>query len=364
MHRISGNGKQWNRQHLLRHPYLIDDLIISAGLLVTGLFCFTALRSVGVADVNASSYLGNLTLYTSALVTMVAVEILWLLAKRRPDRPLRLSLFYLKGRPHLKTLPAAIPILLALVIFMPLFSAMKSSIPLFNDYKWDSTWIWLDRSIHGNDPWRLLQPVFGHPAITALIAALYHLWILLIYLGSMFFALYVTDKELRRRYFVSFFAIWIVIGVVLATCLASVGPCFVGRMLGNPYYDAQLAYLRFADTKFPIMVLEVQDQLVAWKASGSHDLGRGITAMPSMHVALAFLFFLAMRKVSRKAGWFFGAFFVVILIGSVHLGYHYAVDGYVSILVTLLIWKIAGLWPAHEEATRPIEAAAARRALA
>jgi hypothetical protein len=61
-----------------------------------------------------------------------------------------------------------------------------------------------------------------------------------------------------------------------------------------------------------------------------------------MHVSLAFLFFLAMRKVSRFAGLFFGLFTVIILIGSVHLAYHYAVDGYVSIVTTWLIWLASG----------------------
>ena len=34
---------------------------------------------------------------------------------------------------------------------------------------------------------------------------------------------------------------------------------------------------------------------------------------------------------------------VVILIGSVHLAYHYAVDGYFSILGTMAIWMVSGV---------------------
>jgi hypothetical protein len=36
------------------------------------------------------------------------------------------------------------------------------------------------------------------------------------------------------------------------------------------------------------------------------------------------------------------AYAVVIFIGSVHLGWHYAIDGYAGIAGTWLIWKFAG----------------------
>lgn len=124
--------------------------------------------------------------------------------------------------------------------------------------------------------------------------------------------------------------------------LSSVGPCFVEPLLGNRHYAEQMAYLHQANETFPVMVLAVQQQLLDWQAQDMHGLGRGISAMPSMHVSLAFLFFLAIRQVSRRAGHFFFAFLIVIMVGSVHLGYHYAVDGYVSIITTAIIWWVCG----------------------
>ncbi|MDF4804113.1 phosphatase PAP2 family protein, partial [Vibrio parahaemolyticus] len=38
-------------------------------------------------------------------------------------------------------------------------------------------------------------------------------------------------------------------------------------------------------------------------------------------------------------GYFACAFAVIIQIGSVHLGWHYAVDGYASTLTTFTLWK-------------------------
>src|SRR5690606_7033194 len=118
---------------------------------------------------------------------------------------------------------------------------------------------------------------------------LYHLWILPIYAGGVWFCFFVDNRELRSRYLFAYFACWTLIGVVMATALASVGPCFLAPILGDTRFAEQMEYLRQADTHFPIMVLQVQDQLIAWHQSGNEGLGRGISAMPSMHVSLAFL---------------------------------------------------------------------------
>ena len=219
---------------------------------------------------------------------------------------------------------------------------MKSAIPLFNDYGWDGTFINWDIALHGRDAWRVLQPFIGFPLITSLLSIAYHLWILLIYGGTIFLTLYCSDRTLRVRYFSAYFAAWTINGVVLAIVFSSVGPCFVEPLLGNKHFAEQMRYLNHANENFPVMVLRVQQWLLEGQLHGSNTLGRGITAMPSMHVSLAFLFFLAIRQVSRRAGHFFFAFLIVIMVGSVHLGYHYAVDGYVSIITTAIIWWVCG----------------------
>jgi hypothetical protein len=60
-----------------------------------------------------------------------------------------------------------------------------------------------------------------------------------------------------------------------------------------------------------------------------------------MHVSMATLFALSISKVSRVAG--IGAWLCMatILVASVHLAYHYAVDGYVAIAATVAIWALA-----------------------
>jgi len=89
------------------------------------------------------------------------------------------------------------------------------------------------------------------------------------------------------------------------------------------------------------MVLPVQEMLLEWYGKDQSGLGSGITAMPSMHCAIAFLYWIAVRRISPKWGAFFAVFFFITWISSVHLAYHYAVDGLVSLLAVAAIWAVS-----------------------
>jgi hypothetical protein len=302
-----------------------------------------AVERAGGPAAGLDAYLPNVRVFLLALSGCLCAAIAWLLVRHRPDSPTKFLLEAPQSRALWHALAQGLPLILAVAFFMPSFSMIKAGLPLFNTYHWDAEFIALDRALHfGTDPWRLLQPVLGHPLVTAALAQLYHTWFLLIYAGTLFFALLVKDAALRCRYFLAYFLTWTIGGMAMAVGFASVGPCFLEPILGQAHFAEQMAYLEAANRQYPVATLEVQHALVEWFRSGDLTLGRGISAMPSMHVALAFLFFLAMRKVSRAAGWFFGAYCAAIMIASVHLGYHYAVDGYVSLALVAGVWWLAG----------------------
>ena len=285
----------------------------------------------------------NFRLYFSAILVLGFLHLLAALIVHRPESPISfLRRFYGERAVHPEFL-ARLPLFGMLVVMMPLFSAMKSMIPLFNAYSWDETFIAWDRAIFfGYDGWEVLQPVLGYPVITATLAFLYHTWILLPYVGTIYILFFAAGEPVMRQYLLAFFATWALVGGLLATIFSSVGPVFMEPLLGDPHFAAQMAYLYGANEQIPIMTLRVQDLLVEWHNAKENGLGAGITAMPSMHVAMAFLFWLAMRRISRFHGWVFLVFFAVTWISSVHLAYHYAVDGLVAVVAVLAIWWASG----------------------
>lgn len=343
-------------------PSLADRLVGELPVLIVAFALFTGWLGVMAAKgvyFSPSIVVLNAQLYVLSAVLLWVIDLGWKLSRHRPASPTRWLWQHYSAPDQRALLISGLPMLAMLASFMPFFSKVKGMIPLFTQYTWDATFIAWDRALFfGHDAWQVLQPLFGYPPVTAFLAVLYHLWLLLIYPGTVFFLLYPVDPDVRRRFFLGFVLSWTLVGGLLATLFASVGPVFLEPLIGDPHFAAQMAYLHAADAQVPVMTLPVQQMLLDWFHNDARGLGSGITAMPSMHIAMAFLYWLAIRRVSRRAGQFFFVFFIAIWIGSVHLAYHYAVDGLVSVIAVGAIWlaskplfawwdKLAAAWRAR-----------------
>jgi hypothetical protein len=244
----------------------------------------------------------------------------------------------------LRRLCMVLPVLLILPFFGATFSNLKVLIPAIVPFSWDPTLSEWDRLLHGGYyPWQILQPLLGHPYVTSFINAVYHLWFFLAY-GVICWQIASTDRpRLRMQYLLTFVLIWAVIGNIAAMLLSSAGPVYYGRITGlaDPYAPL-MTYLQHASTIAPVPALQVQDML--WKLYQSQGLalGGGISAMPSLHVAIAVSFVLLARAIDRRLAIAFAVFATLIFLGSVHLGWHYAIDGYAGIAGAWLIWRAVG----------------------
>lgn len=328
---------------------------ITACILLT--VCYI-IQIIYAAPPEADHYGHNIRLYFAAALVMFFMDVFIRLWRDRPQSPIDHIKSVYGRRLADPVFLARLPLFALVLCVLPVFSRMKSMIVLFTDFTWDETFIAWDRALFfGYDAWEVLQPMLGFPIVTAVLAFLYHAWILLAYVGTLYLTFYKRSLPIVRQYLLGFFLSWTILGGLMATWLASVGPCFMGPLLGDNHFADQMAYLEAANEDVPIMTLRVQHLLVEWFHANENGLGAGISAMPSLHVAIAFLFYLAMRRISRVGGWVFGTYFVITWISSVHLAYHYAVDGLVSVIAVAILWKLSGAilkwWDARAETLQP-----------
>ena len=304
-----------------------------------GVACLAAYAHFG-RSFSPNEALASFEIFALFAVVLFFVDILGGLALKRPERPITWARErYFSSR----TVDAALggaPAMALCIVMIPLFSSLKAMIPLFAPYSWDAAFIRLDRILFlGRDAWEATQPLLGYPLVSALLALVYSAWGFLLYFGCMFISFFkVVPEDLKRRFFLSYAMAWSLVGGVMAIIFASVGPVFAEVLIGNDHFAAQLAYLHAAHAQVPVLTVPVQEMLLQRFAVDDSSLGSGISAMPSMHVGIATLFWLAMREVGPRLGRIFGVFTFLIWVGSFHLAYHYAADGIVSFAAICAIW--------------------------
>jgi hypothetical protein len=223
------------------------------------------------------------------------------------------------------------------------FLQWKSRIPRFHPFSLDPALARLDRALHfGVDPWRLLQPVLGHPWITLVLDKVYVAWFVVLTFVVLW-QCFEGDRAKRMRFFFTYAVSWIVVGIVMGIALASVGPIFYADVVGQSGgYEPMLQYLAAVNQTHPLQALQLRD--VLWRAyqEGGVTTVGGIAAMPSLHVGLSLLFAIVGWQRSRFLGIALSIFGVAVFLATIHLGWHYAIDGYVGAASVWMIWWLAG----------------------
>jgi len=235
-------------------------------------------------------------------------------------------------------------------IFISTYSYIKILIPELNPYYLDNYLYNLDLWIHmGHSPWVLTHKIFFLPEITLAIDTLYSLWFIIVWIFLIGFIFSTNNDQLRNQFLLTFISCWLILGSLLAVILSSVGPCYVHLIDNSQNQYLELMSLlnnqgsilneRYSYTLGATYIQNVLWQIYQANSSGE---GMGISAMPSLHVSMALLIALSSFPINKKLGYLMCFYALFIQIGSVHLGWHYAVDGYVSTILTVMFWYIWG----------------------
>lgn len=238
---------------------------------------------------------------------------------------------------------ALLPILL-MQLLIGAFGVLKVSMPAVRPFAWDDRFAAMDRALFfGHQPWEITHALFGSATATRMIDSLYAVWIALLFTTVLFFAL-IAPRYLRARFFLAFGASWLLIGVIGAYLFASAGPCYTALIGAQsaPDFEPLMRQLHQIDGQGRLIAVSLQKLLWDAHVAHQHTLGMGISAMPSMHNAIALLYLLAVGSMGRGLRAICGIFTVIVFIGSVHLGWHYAVDGLLAFALVAVIWKAAG----------------------
>lgn len=218
------------------------------------------------------------------------------------------------------------------------FTFLKSAIPSVVPFYADPALADLDRFLHfGQDPWQIAHAMVSPETALFLLPAYLHVWATAAVGLPIAVALTDRDPARVRRFSILYLFVWIGLGNVLALAGSSVGPVFYDNLLGGDRFAALTAALQSSGVDKTIIGV-VQNYLWTSYEAKALLFGSGISAFPSVHLGIAAVTALYLFERQRFLLLPGIAFVAVIQFLSAYTGYHYAIDGYFSILVVIGLW--------------------------
>jgi hypothetical protein len=231
------------------------------------------------------------------------------------------------------TLTGTLLIATAASAFLPLKVAIPREIPF-----------WLDRplaqgeqALLGAPPWLLLDHLLGWAAVP--MDWLYGSWLPL-QTVVLFLVVLSRPCPAKSRALIAYSLAWFLLGVAAAALCSSAGPIFYDRLFGGSTFASLRTTLQ---ARGAWIALGESDKMWASLAGNRPGLIAGISAVPSIHVAISAWLYLTARTIAPRAALPALAYTALIWIGSVQLGWHYASDGLAGIVGMLVVWRLPRL---------------------
>jgi hypothetical protein len=246
---------------------------------------------------------------------------------------IRQVLFRSRPRP---TWPAIVAATALAGIGASLFLPLKTAIPKEIPFWLDGPLALAERQLFGTDPWRLLDQMIGWSTIP--VDRLYALWLPVQSL-VLFIVMLEPPSRAKSRALIAYSLGWFVLGVAAAAIFSSAGPLFYDRVFGG----SEFAPLRETLTgRGAWLALAESDKM--WAATGNTEPSfvSGISAFPSVHVAISVWLYLTARALAPRAAKLALLYGAAVWIASVQLGWHYAADGLAGVAGMIGLWALAG----------------------
>jgi len=280
---------------------------------------------------------------TYAFLPLVTGSIVWVLVTG-VERVLGID----KKETH-DRLPWMLGTAIATSLSIPVYGMFKQYILKAQGFPFDPALAAIDRFLFaGQDPWVILHSLFGSVWFTIFVDRAYTIWAVILIACPVIWAAIVKDPAVRARLIGCWIAVWLLIGGVAAWLLASAGPMYYPHFIGpdqsfSQLHDRMVELGRLSDLDGNRLATAFGHiALLNHYMDGNYVPGFGISAMPSVHVAMATLFAIGGFVMHRWIGWLMTAYAALIWIGSIYLGWHYATDGIVGAAMTIGIWKLSG----------------------
>ncbi|GAB2177801.1 phosphatase PAP2 family protein [Dongia sp. agr-C8] len=353
LRRRAARARSFASQHGWHGANLAIPLLMIVYTAVAALLCRALGRGV---DFRPDLYV--IPFYVSYLLYAITLGAILTLRKRQGRIDRRLLFFSGGWQPSdlVRHLISAAPFLLAWPIFMSGFTAVKT---LLNDvlpFTWDARFMEIGKQLHfGQHAWEWLA--IDNPLVTRFLEGAYAFWGVLLVAVPFGVALRRPHCPLRTRFLISYLLVLVLLGNIAAGAFMSAGPFwfeFTGATVND--YAGLFSYLTQVDPNGDFSAIAFQRYLWEVHQLGTTELGTGISAFPSIHVAAATLYVLLAWPFGRIPRIAATLYLILIMVGAVHLGWHYAVDCYAGSLGAAAIYTGVGAVQRLLSRLRPVPA--------